>query len=390
MGRRLVTVNLLWFANLEDRASVSWFGARYAELRGGEMIPVMRPRLPRFEDVRGLLEAMDERQVYSNDGPLVRELEALHAARLNVPVGRVVAAANATLALQALVATSTQKQWIVPDYTFAATGHAVLAAGRHLLLASVSGETGEIDETCLHPDSTNGGVLPVAPFGKAVDVRPWESFSEVIIDAAASLGQGAELSGQPSHVSIVFSLHATKVLPAGEGGLAVCSTDDRASEVRRYLNFGFDSNRISVVSATNGKMSEVAAAYGIASMKLWDVERSEWQTAQRLAMDASDRVGAQVFSATGLHPYWVIRLPDARSRIELQRLMSAAEVGHRLWWPVPLTEMPAFDGIRKLGDSRGAVELSGTLIGLPMYRGLEAASVEIVANLLARVLNAGS
>ena len=101
-------------------------------------IPVMRPCLPSFAEVQPLLESIDASHIYSNRGPLVQALENEYASYLGMDPSLVVAVGNATQALQGLVAISEPDNWYCPDYTFSATGLAVLNAKKILHLCDVN------------------------------------------------------------------------------------------------------------------------------------------------------------------------------------------------------------------------------------------------------------
>ena len=84
-----------------------------------------------------------------------------------------------------------------------------------------------------------------------------------IIDGAASLGSIETLKNLPETSNLVFSLHATKYLGSGEGGLVVTGTKEIADELRSWSNFGFQGSRQSMTQGTNAKMSEIQAAGSI-------------------------------------------------------------------------------------------------------------------------------
>src|ERR1039458_2512438 len=63
-----------------------------------------------------------------------------------------------------------------------------------------------------------GAVIAVSPFGAPLEIAPWRDLQEqtgmpVVVDAAA----GFDTAGD-SPIPQVVSLHATKILGAGEGG----------------------------------------------------------------------------------------------------------------------------------------------------------------------------
>ena len=65
---------------------------------------------------------------------------------------------------------------------------------------------------------------------------------------------------------LVFSLHATKLLSCGEGGLCIYG-DNIPKYIRSLTNFGINKHRIQEwKNSTNAKMSEFNAAAGLASL----------------------------------------------------------------------------------------------------------------------------
>jgi dTDP-4-amino-4,6-dideoxygalactose transaminase len=331
----------------------------------------MRPRLPTVDDVTPYLRRMDALGIYSNHGPLAREVEAAYADFLGVDSGRCVTAANATLAIQGALEILGSRTWVTPTYTFAATGHAVIAAGSRLVLADVTATDWALDPA-LVPDTTDVGVLTVEPFGTPVSLQKWAGRSTVVIDAAASLGasQGS-LRQLPAGWAVCFSLHATKVLPAGEGGLAVFGSESDAEAFRRWTNFAFDSNRSSTRPATNAKMSEVHAAYALASYGSWLGDEGEWLDPLKHAREISEAmgIGSCILDLPGARPYWIARFRSAHERTCVETFLYSQGIETRRWWPALLSDMPAF---ADAGGARFPVarHLCAVTLGLPMYRGM--------------------
>ena len=352
------------------------------------MIPVMKPLLPTEEQVAPWLRQMDESRVYTNLGPLVRELERQHAARLNIGADHVVSVANATLGLVGAVELSPVQRWIVPDFTFPATGHAILQAGRELVLADIDPTTWQLDLGNVQ-EVPDAGIMPVLPFGAPLSFEDWSEFTRVVVDAAASLGaDGWDLADLPSTWAVVFSLHATKTLPAGEGGLVVFGDPDQAARFRAWSNFGFAGTRLSALVGTNAKMPEVTAAYGLASLQYWTEERAEWisnlQRANRIARDLG--IDTPVQANVGAHPYWIVQMDSEITRDRIVGKLEAESIESRLWWPVPLHEMPAFQHRVPATPSPIATHVASTTLGLPMFRGLAHADIDRVGEVLAVAL----
>ena len=358
------------------------------------MIPVMLPRLPRYEDVSNLLRKMDESQVYTNMGPISVEFKEELSDYLNVPSGNICLLANATLAIQGLLEISIAAEWVVPDWTFAATGLAVIGARKNIVLADVNIDDWELDiSACQTPK--NGilrGFIPVAPFGKTPNILKWKEFDHVIHDAAASFGSPPpDVLDLNSTSAIVYSLHATKVIPAGEGAVVVCGSEKMANALQRWSNFGFDGNRKSVSIGTNAKLSEIACAYGLASLKMRDIEIQEWKFALEASKVASAGKDWQTFisSLSGIRPYWIARFQDESTRNHVISQLEIAGIQSRKWWPVPLSQMAAFENFVPSVPNPKSLSLAETTLGLPMFRDLKCEQVDAIVSEIDKALEVG-
>src|SRR4030095_11974783 len=68
-----------------------------------EVIPVMRPQLPRTEKLLPYLRRIDATRIYSNYGPLVQELESRLSRHFGLPAGGAVSASTGTTALMGAI-----------------------------------------------------------------------------------------------------------------------------------------------------------------------------------------------------------------------------------------------------------------------------------------------
>ena len=338
----------------------------------------MKPRLATFDEVAPFLQRIDQTNIYSNRGPLVCELEEAYSRFLNTDKELVVALANATQALQGLISISKNIDWVVPDYTFSATGLAVLNSGRNLYICDVNLIDWKIDLDLLKDEQKSFGVIPVMPFGAAVDFKAYADFDDVIIDAAASLGAVPPIfSEMKKSWAVVYSLHATKVLGAGEGAIVICGNREQAEMLRVWSNFGFTSNRTSEIQGTNAKMSEMGAAYGLHSIENVGIEKRDWlQSQQFVALQSVDcDWTTHVNSNPQFHPYWIASFRDEEEKIQVATKLTQAGIQSREWWAKPLSVQKAFANSRLIADNKNANQLSSNHLGLPMYRDLTSESV---------------
>ena len=117
-----------------------------------------------------------------------------------------------------------------------------------------------------HSPGPVSAVIPVSPFGDPIDFAAWRLFRDetglaVVIDAAAMFD-----TIRAESVPAVISLHATKVLGVGEGGFVIGTDTSLIQELQKRANFGFRDSREATVRSFNGKMSEYAAAVGLAAL----------------------------------------------------------------------------------------------------------------------------
>lgn len=352
-------------------------------------IPVARPRLAPVEAALPYLRAIDGSRTYSNFGPLNTRFEERLAERMGLQAGCVVTCCNATAGLTATlqsVARPGAPYCVMPAWTFAATGHAALAAGLTPFLTDVDPVTGaltpELAEAAIRrAPGQIAAILPVAPFGRPLDPAAWDRFEEnsgvpVVIDAAA--GFDALSAGR---APAVVSLHATKVLGIGEGGFVVSREPSLVAEVRRRINFGFDGSREATVAGANGKLSEHGAAFGHAALDTWPLQRLQFQAVLRYyraaLIDASE-----LRIAEGLGETWVCSTfniegpPAAVSRAE--HLLAQADIATRRWWGLGLHRHPAFAKTPSMALPV-TDELARRTLGLPCWPGISEAELDEIA-----------
>ncbi len=340
-------------------------------------VPVMRPSLPVLEELEPYLRAIERNRWYSNFGPLVVELEQRLALALGGGTGAVVTANNGTAALTAaLMALEVPPGGLVavPSWTFCASAHAVLLAGLTPYLVDVDGSTWVMGPDAVRAAMTReslslAAVMPVVPFGAPLDDREWRRFRAetgipVLIDAAAAFD-----TWRASDIPAAISLHATKTLGAGEGGLVVSADPAFIKRVRQALNFGFRDTATAQVPASNGKMSEYAAAVALAALDGWSAIRADWCRAAALYAPLAAR--QDIVTQAGFGRDWVgsafvVRVPGQDGRT-LATALAARGIQTRLWWPLALCDHPAFASCP--GDAAPVGRrLARECLGLPYYR----------------------
>jgi dTDP-4-amino-4,6-dideoxygalactose transaminase len=340
------------------------------------VVPVMRPVLPQFELVRRHLEAVHASGWFSNFGPAENGLRERFAVRFGVDPARVMTAANATLALGGCFATAARSRWTIPSFTFTATPAAALMSGVDFRFGDIGADwwlTGEEDDVPVR----------VAPFGAPPEFSPSPRRHGTIIDAAASIGNPWDPGLLGETDAVVFSLHATKVLGAGEGAIIVFGSTERAQQFSMWTNFGFFGSRESQIAGINAKMSESQAAYVHAALDGWDDERDEWLAARDVVLRVGDEAGLTTFEAsrTCITPYWIAVFPDAATTDAVEGTLAEHGIGTRRWWSRGCHRMAAYADVPH-GPLPMTEDIAGRYLGLPMFRGLGEREGGLILNAL--------
>ena len=349
-------------------------------------LPVARPRLPLADEILPFLRRIDQSRWYSNGGPLVQEFEARLAAHTGD--GAVATVANATVALALALLTYEVPEGslcMVPAWTFAATGHAIELAGLVPWIVDVDAASWALDPAAARKLLRNApgpvsAVIPVSPFGQPIDFDSWNSFRDetglaVVIDAAAMFD-----TIRAESVPAVVSLHATKVFGVGEGGFVVGTDASFIQELQKRANFGFWGSREATVRSLNGKMSEYAAAVGLAALNRWDATRADFaRVASAYAQAFANE--SKVMLQEGFGELWVsstvvVAVEEAGAEAVGAEL-AANRIGSRRWWGGGLHRHAAFEKFPR-GRTVNADALAASVIGLPCWRDLPNDKIEVI------------
>lgn len=243
------------------------------------------PSLPPIPEIRPLFEPTPqllrtfhrilESGKVTNGGPHVHRLEAQAASYLGVE--DVVATSTGTDALTLILrALGLRGKAVLPAFTFMATLNAVVAVGLEPVLCDIDEQTFTLDPGALGAllarETQVSVVLPVNVFGvvpnlPAIAMLARQAGAQLVYDNAH--GFGAEVDGRrapPEPVAQMFSLHATKVLSAVEGGLVVGADPSLLAAVRCLRNHGLADDPLRSTPGMNAKMDELRAATGSHSL----------------------------------------------------------------------------------------------------------------------------
>ncbi|MGI2156624.1 DegT/DnrJ/EryC1/StrS family aminotransferase [Shewanella baltica] len=240
-------------------------------------IPVGQLYFPNWERYEAAVKGIFKRRYYTNQGPLVQELEVQLQQMLGVK--HVICVVNATVGLMmAAEALELRGKVILPSFTFLASAQSLSWAGLEPVFCDVNPVTHQIDVAKIKPLITESvsAIMAVNLWGGASDVEALrkladEAGKKLYFDSAHAFG--CEINGKRIGCFgelEVMSFHATKMLSATEGG-CICTNDDAIAAKLRNIRSSYGAGApATVVKTSNGRMSEFQAA--IALLNLEDFE----------------------------------------------------------------------------------------------------------------------
>lgn len=241
------------------------------------MIQITKPFLPNIEQYTALLNEIWDRNILTNNGPMVQRLESELEQYLSVK--NISFVTNGTIALQiAIKALGLKGKIITTPFSYVATTSSIVWEGCEPIFVDIDERTLNIDvkkiEEAITPDAS--GILATHCYGNACDIKAIEQLAKqyklkVIYDSAHCFGtqyQGKSIF-ECGDISTT-SFHSTKLFHTVEGG-ALFSQDTELVKVIRYMrNFGHDGPEKFSMVGINGKNSEFHAAMGLCVLKEMD------------------------------------------------------------------------------------------------------------------------
>jgi len=305
----------------------------------------------------------------------------------------VVAVNSGTAALHSVLLALGIKQGdevVVPSFTFVATANVVIACGARPVFVDTKVDY-NIDPSLFRKAITKRtkAVIPVHLYGYPADMDEIREVASahsvhVIEDAAESLG--AEYRGrQTGTISDAgcFSMYASKVATAGEGGAISTNSDGLAEMLRLVRNHGmlhgYDSRHLGF----NYRLPEFAAAIASVQMdRLGGFLGARTKNVTYLQERISGIKGAS-FTQDGkdrTHAHYLHTIFLRKNRNKVLRKLNSMGIGAAVYFKTPVHKTPLYAGLgyshKILKNTEGA---SRHVISLPVHPGLGSVEMERVA-----------
>ena len=312
-------------------------------------------------------------------GPCVDSLEKNIARRLKSRHGIGLASGTDALYLALLaMGVGPGDEVLTTPFTFFATASSVARTGARPVFADIHPRTFNLDPERLAAKITpkTRAILPVHLFGLPCDMDPILSLAKkrglfVLEDVAQALG--AEYKGKPAGSmgeAAALSFYPTKNLGgAGDGGMAVTSSDKFAERIKRLRDHGQVKKYVHAEIGFNSRLDEIQAA--VVGIKLKRLD--SWNRARRRHAADYDKA----FEELPLETPWVPKKYThiyhlysvlTEKRDELAAHLGRSGVGAGVYYPLPLHLQPCFKSLGyRSGDFPVAESVSKRILSLPMY-----------------------
>lgn len=327
-------------------------------------IYVTMPTLAPLEEVNELMQGIWESGIMTHNGPLVQRFEKEVCEYLKVP--QMVSCCNGTLALQmAIRALRLKGEIITTPFTFIATINSILWEGCTPVFVDIDPETLCIDPKKIEEKITyhTVGIMPVHVFGNCCDIEAINDIAnrhhlKVIYDACHSVGVNYKGRSVFNYGDIsVTSFHATKMLNTAEGGGCFTLDKELDEKLRRIRFFGFENHADIVEDGTNGKMTEVHAAVGLANLKYLDAALADRKRKYAMYKDALSKDSSLTFQKINEgcnYSYFPVVFKDEETLLKVQAKLNENNIfPRRYFYPsvntftklVPYVPMPVSEDI---------------------------------------------
>lgn len=287
----------------------------------------------------------------------------------------------------------------VPDFTFFASGEIVSFEGATPVFYDVRKDTfnadvnslenaiqSVIEEEKLRPRV----IIAVDLFGQPADYPAIEKLAEkynllVLEDGAQGFGGviGKQRACGFGDAATTSFFPAKPLGCYGDGG-AVFTNDDEVADYLRSIrvhgkgSFKYDNVRI----GWNSRLDTIQAA--ILQVKLKAFREYELDAVNKVAETYTELLKDVVKTPIvpdGIYSSWAqytIRLESQEERDALQTYLKGRDIPTMVYYPKPMHEQKAFDGIKQYVECPVTEELCKTVLALPMHPYLTEENIELI------------
>jgi len=306
-----------------------------------------------------------------------------------------VAVNSGTAALQAaLLALDLKKgdEVLLPSFTFVATANAVYSVGAKPVFVDIKKEDYTIDPADCKRKITKKtrAIIPVHLYGNVADVQQLSEISKqhsipIIEDAAQSLGS----TYKGKHTGTFFemgcySMYATKVMTAGEGGFVVTNNRKLRDRLLMIRNHGMMKGHATRIFGLNLRLPEISAAIATIQIKrLSKFLKARKSNATYLSKLISDLKVDLPKSKRCENVNWYLYTIATSKRGKLLKALNEKGIGAVAYYTTPVHKTPFYKSKIGLPVTDWA---ASSVLSLPIHPKVTKKNLDVIAKIMHEVL----
>jgi dTDP-4-amino-4,6-dideoxygalactose transaminase len=359
------------------------------------MINVTKPFMPPFAEVQKYMEQIWARNWYTNNGPLVNELELKLKEYLNVP--HLLYLNNGTIALQiAIKALELSGEIITTPFSYVATTSTIVWEGCTPVFVDIDRQTLNIDPAKIEAAITDktSAILATHVYGNPCDVEAIDAIAKkhnlkVIYDGAHCFGTKYKGRSIFEYGDIVTtSFHATKLYHTVEGGAVFTKSPELLKQMSFLRNFGHNGPEYFECAGINGKSSELHAAIGLVNLKYIDTilaRRKELFNYYLEKLKGFKYTGVTLTkNADFNYSYFPIIFESEEKLLKTVEALHINKIVPRRYFYPSLNKLKYLDATQEAPVSE---DIAPRILCLPMYHELSKEEIDYICRVILRVQN---
>ena len=348
------------------------------------MIPINKPWMDEQEQ-KEVLKVLEENALTTaarDGGRRVRDFESELGRYLGVK--HVLAVNSGTAALHAaLLALGIKRgdEVLLPAFTFVATANAVAATGARPVFVDIKRSDYTLDPSDLKSKITrkSKAVIPVHLYGHPADMDEISEIAEkksinIVEDACQSLGSTFRKKQTGTFgVMGCFSMYASKVLTAGEGGAVATDSDELADEIKMIRNHGMVEGYDTRVLGLNLRLPELSAAVAKIQMKklekMLQLRRRNAELLSKLLLPYAAGLGIRIpeEAADKRFNWYLYTVAFKASRDRIKDTLAKEGIGAAVYYNPPVHKTPYYKELAPRTRLQSTEWAAGHVLSLPVH-----------------------
>lgn len=367
------------------------------------MIPINKPWIEEEEkcEVARVLEENALTTAARDGGKRVRDFES--SMKNYLKIRHVVSVNSGTSALYAALLAAGIKhgdEVLIPSFTFVATANAVVAAGGKPVFVDIKKDDYTMDSSDLKAKITKRSrvVIPVHLYGHPCDIDEIGELADkhslnIIEDACQSLGSSYKKKQTGTFGTLgCFSMYASKVLTAGEGGAIATDSDELADKLKMIRNHGMIEGYDTSMLGLNLRLPELSAAVAKVQMqkldKMLEIRRRNAELLSKLIFASSKNYELKIPEETvdKKFNWYLYTVAVHDNRDEIKNKLVQNNVGATVYYSPPVHKMPFYAHVASETNLPATEWCADHVLSLPVHPHVTESDIDHIASSLISTL----